>query len=229
MKEFAPQSVRVDLMPIITAFATSPDRGRGLARDMTVRWALEEVGLAYDVELLTFAEMKQERYLAHQPFGQIPTYQEGDLRLFESGAIVLEIARKHPGLLPPGPNSQARAIAWMFAAQATVEPNITEFENACFFEQDRPWQQDHLALVECRLLKRLEQVADALANKEWLEGSFTAGDLMMVQVLRRIAGHAMLNSFPKLKSYMERAETRPAFERAYAAQAQIYRQMSRRT
>lgn len=216
-------------MPIITAFATSPDRGRGLARDMTVRWALEEVGLAYDVELLTFAEMKEERHLAHQPFGQIPTYQEGDLRLFESGAIVLEIARKHAGLLPLEPNSQARAIAWMFAAQATVEPNITEFENACFFEQDVPWQQDHLALVECRLLKRLEQVADALADREWLEGVFTAGDLMMVQVLRRIAGHAMLDSFPKLKSYMERAEARPAFKRAYAAQAQIYRQMSSRT
>lgn len=216
-------------MPTVTAFATSPDRGRGLARDMTVRWALEEVGLAYDVELLTFAEMKEARYLAHQPFGQIPAYQEGELRLFESGAIVLEIARKHAGLLPPEPNSQARAIAWMFAAQATVEPNITEFENAQFSEQDMPWQHDHVAIVERRLLKRLEQVSAALANREWLEETFTAGDLLMVQVLRRIAEHTMLDSFPNLKFYLGRAQTRPAFERAYAAQAEIFRRMNSRT
>lgn len=213
-------------MPTITAFASSPDRGRGMARDMTVRWALEELGLPYDVRLLSFAEMKEADHLALHPFGQIPTWEDGDLRLFESGAIVLEIAGRHPGLLPADPARRARAISWMFAAQATVEPPVTEFESARFFEQHRDWQSDHIALVGDRIAKRLQQLSAALGGKDWLEGEFTSGDLMMVQVLRRIAGTPLLDRFPELVAYVGRGEGRSAFRRAYAAQAEVFRRLT---
>ena len=125
------------MIPTITAFESSPDRGRGLARDMPVRWALEEVGQPYDVRLVSFAAMKEPAHMARQPFGQIPTYEEGGLTLFESGAIVLHLAEQHPGLLPNDANARARAIAWMFAAKSTVEPPIVEREAAILMERDK--------------------------------------------------------------------------------------------
>lgn len=213
-------------MPTITAFASSPDRGRGMARDMTVRWALEEVGLSYDVRLLGFAEMKEPDHLALQPFGQIPTLEEGDLRIFESGAIVLEIAGKHAGLLPADGARRARAIAWMFAAHATVEPPITELESARFHENECHWQSEHVAMVEDRIARRLEQLSGALGARDWLEGEFTSGDLLMVQVLRRIAETPLLGRFPDLVSYVARGESRPAFRRAYEAQAEVFRRLT---
>src|SRR6202034_3627549 len=115
------------MIPTITAFARSPDRGKGLARDMRVRWALEEAGQPYDVRLVSFAAMKEPAHRARHPFGQIPTYEEGDLALFESGAIVLHIAQHHAGLLPDDARARARAIGWMFAALNTVEPPIVDF------------------------------------------------------------------------------------------------------
>src|SRR4051812_2962010 len=174
------------MIPIITAFERSPDRGRGLARDMPVRWALEEVGQAYEVRLVSFKAMKEPAHLALHPFGKIPTYEEGGLALFESGAIVLHIAETHAGLLPSDAAGRARAITWMFAALSTVEPPILELGNARLLEKDKPWHAERLPLVEDRVRVRLNQLSLRLGDAEWLDGAFSAGDLMMVSVLLRL-------------------------------------------
>ena len=210
------------MQPTITAFADSPDRGQGLARDMRVRWALEEVGQPYAVRLLSFAEMKQPAHLALHPFGQIPTYEEGDLALFESGAIVLHIAQRHPGLLPDDPDARARAITWIFAALSTVEPPIVELDVAELSEHDRPWSAQRLPLVHDRIRVRLRQLADRLGAADWLDGDFSAGDLMMVTVLQRLKGSGLLEAHPTLVAYQHRAEARPAFHRAFAAQLAVF-------
>ena len=210
------------MTPTITAFESSPDRGRGLARDMTVRWALEEVGQPYDVRLVSFAEMKQPAHLALQPFGQIPTYEDGDLVLFESGAIVLHIAERHPGLLPDDADARARAIAWMFAAHATVQPPIVEREAAILLEKEKPWFEQRLPILDDRVRTRLGQLSDRLGDSEWLDGDFSAGDLLMVNVLRRPAASAMLPEFPNLAAYVARGEARPAFRRAFGAQHAVF-------
>ena len=164
------------MTPTITAFESSPDRGRGLARDMRVRWALEEVGQPYDVRLVSFSEMKQAAHRARHPFGQIPTYEEGDLALFESGAIVLHIADRHAGLLPDDPDARARAITWMFAALSTIEPPIIELQNAVLLENDKPWHEQRLPLVQDRIRTRLGDLSNRLGDSEWLDGDFSAGD-----------------------------------------------------
>lgn len=210
------------MIPTITAFAQSPDRGRGLARDTRIRWALEEVGQAYDVRLLTFAQMKEPAHLAIHPFGQIPTYEEGDLVLFESGGIVLHIAEGHPGLLPADANARARAIAWMFAAVNSVEPPIVELSNAKLLERDAPWYAARMPLVEKRLRDRLDLLAARLADAEWLDGAFSAGDLMMVSVLLRLRLSGILDGYPNLSAYVARGEARPAYQRAFAAQLSVF-------
>ena len=206
----------------ITAFAQSPDRGRGLARDTRVRWALEEAGQPYDVRLVSFSAMKQAAHLALHPFGQIPTYEEGDLALFETGAIVLHIAQQHAGLLPQEPNARARAIAWMFAALNTVEPPILEFGSARLFERDQPWYEQRLPLVEARVRARLQPLSDRLGDADWLDGAFSAGDLMMVSVLLRLKPSGLLNDYPKLAAYAARGEARPAYMRAFDAQLAVF-------
>jgi glutathione S-transferase len=206
----------------ITAFEASPDGGRGLARDMPVRWALEEVGQPHDVRLVSFAAMKEPEHLARQPFGQIPTYEEGELVLFESGAIVLHVASRFPGLLPDEPNARARAIAWMFSAQSTIEPIIVERETAILFERDRRWSEERMPLIEARLRKRLDALAARLGEADWLDGGFSAGDLLMVSALRRPGGRALLGDYPNLIAYVERGEARPAFKRAFAAQRAVF-------
>lgn len=208
--------------PILTAFKTSPDRGRGLARDMPVRWALEEVGQPYDVRLVTFAEMKEPAHRALQPFSQIPTYQEDGLVLFESGAIVLRIAETHPGLLPTDAAARARAIAWMFAAVSTVQPPIVERERAFLLERDKPWFDGRQPALEQEVRRRLEDLSQRLGDADWLDGAFSAGDLMMVTVLRRPAGANLLADYPNLAAYVARAEARPAFQRAFAAQLAVF-------
>lgn len=208
----------------ITAFEQSPDRGRGLARDMPVRWALEEVGQSYEVKLLSFAAMKQPAHLARHPFGQIPTMMDGALELFESGAIVFHTAERYPGLLPVDPDARARAISWMFAAVSTVEPVIVEREMAFLLEGDTPWHADRLPLLDARVRDRLTQLANRLADAEWLDGAFSAGDLLMVSVLRRLDRAEMLDAFPNLSAYVERAAKRPAFQRAFDAQYAVYLQ-----
>jgi len=207
----------------ITAFESSPDRGRGLARDMRVRWAFEEVGAPYDVRLVSFAQMKEPAHLALHPFGQIPTYEDDDgLALFESGAIVLHIAERHPGLLPADPNARARAIAWMFAALSTVEPPILERQTAMFLEHDKPWAEARMSLILDRIRAELAKLSHRLGDADWLDGAFSAGDLMMVHVLRRLAGSGLLEAHPNLAAYVARAEARPAYKRAFAAQLAVF-------
>jgi glutathione S-transferase len=209
-------------VPTITAFERSPDRGRGLARDMRVRWALEEVGQSYDVRLLSFGEMKESPHRTLHPFGQIPTYEEGDLVLFESGAIVLHIAERHAGLLPEDANSRARAIAWMFAALNTVEPPIVERGMAVLLERDKPWHEERLAMLDERVHARLRELSARLGRADWLDGAFSAGDLLMVSVLRRLQGSGLLENYPNLAAYVARAEARPAYKRAFDAQLAVF-------
>lgn len=206
----------------ITAFKASPDRGRGLARDMRVRWALEEVGQPYDVRLVSFAEMKQPEHLARQPFGQIPTYEEGDLTLFECGAIVLHIAGQHPGLLPTDPEARARAATWLVCALSTMEPPIVEREAAMLVERDKPWFAERDAMLVERVNRRLTSLSNRLDEAHWLDGDFSAGDLMMVEVLLRPAAFALLEGFPNLQAYVARGQARPAFQRAFAAQLAVF-------
>jgi glutathione S-transferase len=210
------------MIPIITAFERSPDRGRGQARDMRVRWALEEVGQPYDVRLVSFTEMKEPAHRALHPFGQIPTYQEGSLALFESGAIVLHIAEHHAGLLPDDANARARAITWMFAALSTLEPPIVDREIARYLERDETWYEQRLAMVEGRIRGRLSELSARLGDADWLDGAFSAGDLLMVTVLRRLNGSGMLDEYPNLSAYVARGEARPAFKRAFAAQLAVF-------
>jgi glutathione S-transferase len=189
---------------------------------MAVRWALEEVGQPYDVRLVSFKAMKESAHLALQPFGQIPTYEEGDLALFESGAIVLHIAERHPGLLPTDANARARAIAWMFAALVTVQAPVVEREAAILFEKDKSWQQDRLPLLDDRVRKRLGELSRRLGDRDWLDGEFSAGDLLMVNVLRRPAATPFLEEYPNLAAYVARGEARPAFKRAFEAQHAVF-------
>jgi len=208
--------------PTITAFANSPDGGRGLARDFPVRWAFEEVGQPYDVRLVPWAEMKEPAHLAVQPFGQIPSYEQGDLVLFESGAIILHIAEQQPGLLPSDRDARARAIMWMFAAKSTVEPVIVEREVAILLERDKSWTKERLPAIEQRIRDRLQHLSARLADAEWLDGNFSAGDLLMINVLRRPAGRSIAEEFPKLAAYIGRGEARPAFKRAFDAQRAVF-------
>jgi glutathione S-transferase len=208
--------------PTITAFEKSPDRGRGLARDMRVRWALEEVGQPYDVRLVSFAEMKEPAHLALHPFGQIPTYEEGDLALFESGAIVFHIAERHAGLLPDDANGRARAIAWMFAALNTVEPPIVERSMATLLERDKIWYDERLPILDRNVRQRLDELSRRLGDADWLDGAFSAGDLLMVTVLRRLESWGVVEEYPKLSAYVARGEARSAYQRAFDAQLAVF-------
>jgi glutathione S-transferase len=202
----------------ITAFERSPDGGMGLARDTRVRWALEEAGLPYDVRPVSFSAMKEPAHLDIHPFGQIPTYEDGDLVLFESGAIIFHIASHYPGLLPDDANARARAITWIFAALNTVEPPILEIVTAKFMEGDKPWSKERMPLIADRIRSRLEQLSARLGDAEWLDGGFSAGDLIMVSVLLRLRPSGILNEFASLAAYVARGEARPAYKRAFAAQ-----------
>ena len=208
---------------VITAFERSPDGGKGLARDTRVRWALEEVGQPYEVRLVSFAAMKEPAHLALHPFGQIPTYEEGGLALFESGSIVFHIAERYSGLLPADADARARAITWMFAALSTVEPPILDLTIAKIVERDKPWAKERLPLVEERIRNRLKQLSDRLGDAEWLDGAFSAGDLIMVSVLLRLRMSGILDEYPNLAAYVARGEARPAYKRAFDAQLAVAR------
>jgi glutathione S-transferase len=206
------------MTPTITAFERSPDGGKGLARDTRVRWALEEVGQPYEVRPVSFRAMKEPAHLALHPFGAIPTFEEGNLVLFETGSIVFHIAEHHAGLLPDETEARARAITWMFAALNTVEPPILELANARLLESDKPWSKERLPLVEDRVRDRLKQLSARLGSANWLDGGFSAGDLMMASVLLRLRSSGILDEYPKLSAYVARGEARPAYRRAFAAQ-----------
>lgn len=210
------------MIPTITAFEESPDRGQGLARDLPVRWAFEEVGQPYEVRLVSFSAMKESAHRTLQPFGQIPTYEEGDLVLFESGSIVLHIAEQHTGLLPNEANAWARAITWMFAALSTVESVIVQREVSIYLESDKAWHEERLRVVEDRVRSRLDILSARLGEGEWLDESFSAGDLLMVQVLRRLSGWGILDSYQNLAAYVRRGEARPAYKSAFEAQLAVF-------
>ena len=205
----------------ITAFERSPDGGKGLARDTRVRWALEEAGQPYEVRLVSFRAMKEPAHVALHPFGQIPTYEEGDLTLFETGAIVFHIAERHAGLLPDDANSRARAVTWMFAALNTIEPPILDLATAKILEGDKPWCEERLPLVKDRIRLRLDQLSSRLGDADWLDVRFSAGDLMMVSVLLRLKPSGLLNEYPTLAAYVARGEARPAYKRAFDAQLAV--------
>jgi len=206
----------------ITAFEKSPDRGRGLARDMRVRWALEEVGQPYEVRLLSFKAMKEPAHLALHPFGQIPTYEEDGLALFESGSIVFHIAERHAGLLPDDAKTRARAITWMFAALSTVEPPIIDRATARIQERDQTWYQQRLSMVDERIRQRLNELSDRLGSADWLENAFSAGDLLMISVLLRLKDSGLLQEYQNLSAYVARGEARPAYKRAFEAQLAVF-------
>ena len=210
------------MKPTMTAFKTSPDRGRGLARDMRVRWALEEVGRPYEVRLVTFNEMKTPEHRALNPFGQIPTYEEDGLALFESGSIVLHIAQRNPGLLPDDADARVRAITWMFAALSSVEPPILDLFIAKIVEGEKPWAAQRMPLVVGRLNSMLGQFSTRLGEADWIEGAFSAGDLMLISVLLRAKPSGLLDGFPNIAAYVARGEARPAYQRAFAAQLAVF-------
>jgi glutathione S-transferase len=210
------------MTPTITALERSPDGGKGLARDTRVRWALEEAGQPYEVRLLPFSALKESAHLGLHPFGQIPTYEEGELALFETGSIVFHIAERHVGLLPDDANARARAITWMFAALNTVEPPILELVTARFAESDKPWTKERMPLVVNRIRYRLDQLSARLGDADWLDGAFSAGDLMMISVLLRLRPSGILAEFPSLAAYVARGEARPAYRRAFEAQLAVF-------
>ncbi len=215
------------MIPTITAFERSPDRGQGLARDMRVRWALEEAGQRYDVRLVSFREMKEPAHLTRHPFGQIPTYKEGDLVLFESGAIILYLAERHAGLLPADASARSRAIAWLFAALNTVEPPIVELSMANILEREKSWYAERLPMLQDRVRVRLDQLSSSLGDDEWLEGAFSAADLMMITVLRRLNSSGLLEEYPSVRTYIARGEARPAYQRAFADQFAVFNAASK--
>lgn len=210
--------------PTLTVFANSPDGGRGLARDMPVRWALEEAGRAYKVRAVSFADMKGAAHKARQPFGQIPAYEESGLVLFESGAIVMHISEESPALLPADKAARARAIAWMFAAVNTVEPPVFDHSLMGVLDREQPWYDTRRATLEARIHERLGDLSRHLGEADWLEGVFHAGDLMMISVLRRLHGTGILEAHPALGAYVARGEARPAFQRAFDAQRALFNQ-----
>jgi glutathione S-transferase len=211
----------VTMTIVISAFDRSPDGGMGLARDTRVRWALEEVGQPYEVRFVSLRTKAEPEYLRVHPFGLIPTYEEGELVLFESGSIILHIAEEHAGLFPDDANARARAITWMFAAVNTVEPPILELVTVKFDEGDKPWADERMPLVKDRIRHRLVQLSARLGDADWLDGAFSAGDLMMVSVLLRLRPSGLLDEFPALAAYVARGEARPAYQRAFAAQLAI--------
>ena len=214
------------MKPTITVFECSPDEGTGMARDMRVRWALEEVGQLYDVRTVSMKGLKEPAHLARNPFGSIPTYEQGELTLFESGAIILHIAQQHDGLLPKDVNARARAIAWMFAALNTVEPPVMEQGAATIFEKDKSWAGEHMGMIEKQIRSRLGDLSKHLGDDEWVSSDFSAADILMVQVLRWLGDSSLVDEFPNLAAYVARGEARPAFQRAFAAQHKVFEEAS---
>lgn len=203
--------------PTITAFSWVPEFARSHVRDMRVRWALEEVGQPYEVRLLNGVSSKAAEHRGLQPFGQVPTYEQDGLRMFESGAILLYVARKYPGLLPSDPTGAAHAEQWVFAAMTSVEPALQDLAMVNVFERDQPWADARRPLSEKRVHGRLQDLSDRLGDKDYLEGEFTAGDLMMACVLHGLSGTPMLEAYPNLAAYLARCEARPAYRKALAA------------
>lgn len=204
-------------MITLYSFRSVPSMVQGLVRDLRVRWALEEAGLAYQSKLITGAEKDTPQYRALQPFGQVPAYEEDGLTLFESGAIVLHIAQRSEALLPTEPTARARATTWIFAAINTVEPALEPLAIIDLFHAGEDWAKQRRPDAEKHAMQRLKQLSERLGDRDYLEGRFTAGDLMMTTVLRNLRHCDMVAREPRLAAYLARCEARPAFQRALAA------------
>ena len=206
-------------MITLTTYKWVPDFAAPLMRALRVRWALEEAGLPYAVRLVSLGdEQRSPEHLARQPFGQAPAIEEDGLVLHESGANVLYIAEKSEALLPKDAAGRARAIAWTYSALNTIEPIVQELGSIDFFHAKEEWTKARRPQVEAFLRTRLGQLSDTLGEQDYLEGRFTAGDLLMADVLRILNHINLLDDFPKLKAFRERCEARPAFKRAMKAQ-----------
>ena len=200
--------------PVITAYKWVPPFAQGLVRDTRARWAFEEVGIDYNVDIIDLPYAKSEAHRRFQQFGQVPTYSDGTAQIFESGAIVLHIASLAPGLLPDDTARRAAAVQWVIAALNSIEPFVQQLAVVDVFEADRDWSKARRPKVIDDLKTRLGDLEAALGEKEWLDGvGFTAGDLMMVSVLRALRGTNILDDLPGLAAYVARGETRPAFQR----------------
>jgi glutathione S-transferase len=203
------------MLPIITTFAWVPEFARGFVRDMRPRWAFEEVGQPYEVNLITDAKSPAHRHF--QPFGQVPTYRDEEVAIFESGAIVLRIAERAGKLIPVDPAPRMRALQWLVAALNSVEPYVMALAINDVLEADRKWSRARHAKVVDDLMMRLADLEAALGNNVWLDGiEFTIGDLMMISVLSGLRGTAVLARFPRLAAYIARGQSRPAHRKAMA-------------
>ena len=201
----------------ITAFDWVPDFARGWVRDLRVRWALEEAGVPYSVRKLEAIGDRPADYFAEQPWGQVPSYRDEEVQLFESGAIALHIGRKFGGILPTDENARARATAWVIAALNSVEPFVSQLAAIDIFHRGEDWTRERRPQVVEMVERRLSRLSDRLGDKQWLEDEFTAGDLLMIDVLRIAQNNGVLDQ-PNLIAYVERGTSRPAFKRAHAAQ-----------
>jgi glutathione S-transferase len=206
----------------ISAFRWAPPAVQGLVRDLRVRWALEEAGLAYEEQLVDWGQQSADSYRALQPFGQIPAYQEDGLTLFESGAIVLHIAERSSALMPAEANTRARVKTWMFAALNTVETPLQQLAVIDLFNAHEEWARLRRPTVEQQAIKRLGELARQLEGRLYLEGGFSAADLMMVHVLRLIRHTSLVAEMPVLQAYLARCEARPAFQRALVGQMSAF-------
>jgi glutathione S-transferase len=204
--------------PVLTAFSWVPDFARGLVRDLRIRWALEEIGRTYTTELLNARKPRPDSYLAWQPFDQVPAFRDGDLQIFETGAILLYLGEEDERLLPTEPQARWTATAWLFSALNSVEPFIARIASYDVFHKDEPWMPParEAALGLCR--QKLKRVSDALDGRHWLAGRFSIADIAMVTVLDALRHTSVVAEYPKLAAYKARGEERPAYRRALAAQ-----------
>jgi glutathione S-transferase len=211
MTDTAPQ-------PVLTAFNWVPDFARGVVRDLRVRWALEEIGRPYGTELLSARDPRPDSYLAWQPFDQVPAFAEGELKIFETGAILLYLGERDERLLPSEPQARWTAIAWLFSALNSVEPFVGRVVTYDLFHKDEDWMPParEAALGLCR--QKLKRVTDALGDKHWLAGQFSVADIAMVTVLNNLRHTDLVAEYPTLAAYKKRGEERPAYQRALAAQ-----------
>ena len=206
----------------VTAFRWVPDFAAGLVRDLRIRWALEEIGRPYRVRLLDAMNPRPADYFHEQPFGQVPAFTDGDVHLFESGAILIHLGLQDERLLPGDLNERMRAIAWLIAALNSVEPMLFELINIDIFNRGQEWTKERRPQVVERIQSRLKLLSDALGDREWLEGRFTIGDLMMIAVLRQLRHTGLVAEQPTLAAYVERGQSRPAFKQALSDQLAVF-------
>lgn len=208
----------------ITAFAWVPPFAQGLVRDLRVRWALEEAGVPYRERLLEAMNERPEDYFREQPFGQVPIYNEGDIHMFETGAIVLHIGERSEVLMPRDPAGRARSTSWVVAALNSIEPMIMELVSIDIFNAKADWARARRPEAEKNVRKRLGRLSNWLGERDYLEDRFTAGDLMMTTMLRILRHTDLVAEYPNLAAYQARCEARPAFQRALEAQLAPFRE-----